>query len=102
MKSLTKVLALIAVLALALTCFAPVRTNAEEPVEYEEKTIKFDLSEEDPDTTLDTTDFGDYFTSAAITGDSVCAVGDDGDGVLVNYAHVYLTVRGHGEIHHGD
>ncbi|MBP5731075.1 MAG: hypothetical protein J6X19_07720, partial [Clostridia bacterium] len=98
MKSLTKVLALIAVLALALTCFAPVRANAEEPVEYEEKTIKFDLSEEDPDTTLETTDFGDYFSTGAITGDSVCAVGDDGDGVLTNFAHVYLTEEGSDEL----
>ena len=64
MKSLTKVLALVAVLALALTCFAPARANAEAAVEYEEKTIKFDLSEEDPDTTLETTDFGDTFPPA--------------------------------------
>ena len=101
MKSLTKVLALIAVLALALTCFAPARANAEAAVEYEEKTIKFDLSEEDPDTTLDTTDFGDYFTCAAITGDSVCAVGDDGEGFLNAYAHVYLTEEGSDELLQG-
>ncbi len=98
MKSLTKVLALVTVLALALTCFAPARANAEAAVEYEEKTIKFDLSEEDPDTTLETTDFGDYFSTGAITGDSVCAVGDDGDGVLVNFAHVYLTEEGSDEL----
>ena len=101
MKSLTRLLAIFAVAALALACFAPVRSNAENTVEYEEKTITFDLSEEDPETTLDLTDFGEYFTCGAITGDSVCAVGDDGEGVLNAYAHVYLTEEGSDELLQG-
>ena len=101
MKSLTRLLAIFAVAALALACFAPVRSNAENTVEYEEKTITFDLSEEDPETTLDLTDFGEYFTCGAITGDSVCAVGDDGEGFLNAYAHVYLTEEGSDELLQG-
>ena len=101
MKSFTKLWAIMAVLALALTCFAPARVNAAAEAEYEEKTLAFDLSQEDPDTSLDMTDFGEYFTCGAITGDSICAVGEEGDGVLSAYAHVYLTEEGSEELLEG-